>query len=176
MFSLAEGRDERLRRDNGIANALAKWLGHLCFCVRDPSVCDPSVCDLGACLLTSKRQQQNLTNTKNEIWNERCRSCIILGDTLAKEKHGNVKGRNLRTVHCKCFFAIQYNLSSTQKCKNSRRYFSDGDGDQHRFHLTTKGSLGKMSSQPAKVVTEIEDLIQARLQKQNCQEQRGEEL
>ena len=33
-----------------------------------------------------------------------------------------------------------------------------------------------MSSQPAKVVTEIEDLIQARLQKQNCQEQRGEEL
>ena len=33
-----------------------------------------------------------------------------------------------------------------------------------------------MSSQPAKVVPEIEDLIQARLQKQNCQEQRGEEL
>ena len=33
-----------------------------------------------------------------------------------------------------------------------------------------------MSSQPAKVITEIEDLIQARLQKQNCQEQRGEEL
>lgn len=39
---------------------------------------------------SSEREQHNFTNTKDEVWHERCGTGVILGDSLSKEKEHDV--------------------------------------------------------------------------------------
>src|SRR5205807_1523536 len=115
----------------------------------------------------STRQQVDRSEREQEIWDKDSCPRVILGHSLAEEQRQDRQRGDQRAVKRDCRIARDNQKQATERAQCSGGDFEKRQRRKQQRHHSRQRTLREMPPQPLEITRTINNLVDARLDKEN---------